>query len=146
MPDTKKMTSSEMIKRLEREKNLIVQLTGHLEKELAYITNDDVEALEDSMPDKYRMLKTIALNRDGFESITKEQEAECAGEIQRLKHDLNRLWKKASSLNDLAKSMVGNRLTDIEGQLEPFFAGAKVGYTRSGRKSREFSRIVKTGA
>jgi hypothetical protein len=146
MPDTRKMTSSEIIERLEKEKDLIVQLTGHLEKELAYITNDDAEALEDSMPDKYKLLKTIAVNREGFESITTEQESEYAEKIQGLKRDLKGLWKKASSLNELSKSMVGSRLTEIERQMEPFFAGEKIGYTRSGRKSRAFSRIVKTGA
>ena len=146
MPDTEKMTSLDIIERLEKEKDLIVQLAGHLEQELAYITNDDVDSLEDSMPDKYKLLKKIALNREGFESITKEQESECAEKLQGIKRDLAGLWKKASSLNEMSKSMVGSRLTDIERQLEPFFAGARVGYTRSGRKSRTFSQIVKTGA
>ncbi len=140
------MTNSEIISRLEKEKDLIVQLAGHLEKELTYITNDDVDSLEDSMPDKYKLLKTIAKNREGFESITAEQESECAEKIQGLKRDLKGLWEKASSLNALSKSMVGARLTEIDHQLEPFFAGTKVGYTRTGKKSREFSRILKTGA
>ena len=146
MPGMKMMTCSDIIKRLEKEKELVVQLAGHLEKELTYITNDDAEALEDSMPDKYKLLKTIALNREGFESITREQEAECAGKIQGLQKDLAGLWKKASNLNELSKSMVGSRLTELERQLEPFFAGTRVGYTRSGKKSRAFSQIVKTGA
>ena len=140
------MTNSEIISRLEKEKDLIIRLTGHLEKELAYITNDDVDSLEDSMPDKYKLLKTIAKNREGFESITAEQASEYAEKIQGLKRDLKGLWEKASSLNALSKSMVGARLTEIDRQLEPFFAGTKVGYTRTGKKSRAFSRILKTGA
>lgn len=146
MPDADMMTSSDIIERLEKEKTMIVQLTGHLEEELIYITNDDIEAVEDSMPEKYKLLKAIADNREGFESISREQENEYADKIRGIRRDLAVLWKKASSLNELTKSMVGNRLMDIDRQLEPFFNGAKAGYTRNGRKTRTFSRLVKTGA
>lgn len=141
------MTGSDVIERLEKEKTMIIKLNGHLKQELLHITNDDVEALEASMPAKYKLLKEIAKNREGLELFSEEQENEYAEEIQAVRKDLTILWKKASSLNELSKSMVGNRLTDIERQLEPFFKGGRrTGYTREGRKSMEFSRLVKTGA
>ncbi|MBN2297239.1 MAG: flagellar export chaperone FlgN [Deltaproteobacteria bacterium] len=140
------MTSAEMKKRLEREKELLIQLNLYLDKELTYIANQDIEPLEESMPDKYKLLRALASNREGIETFAPGDGPRHADEIRALQKDLAGLWKKASSLNELSKSMVTGRLTEIEQQLEPFFARDKGGYNRSGRKSRAMSRIVKTGA
>jgi len=140
------MTNAEMRKRLEREKELILQLNLYLEKELTYIVNQDVETLEESMPDKYKLLRAIASNREGIEKFSQEHRGNHADEIRTIRNDLVGLWKKASGLNELSKSMVTGRLTEIGHQLEPFFVKDKAGYNRSGRKSRAMSRIVKTGA
>ncbi len=145
IPETEKMTSADMVERLTRERDLIIELNTYLEKELVYITNEDMEALEDSMPDKYRVLQNIASNREGFESNGRGSWAELADQIRGLKQELVGLWRKASGLNDLSKSMVSSRLKDIGRQMEIFFTGDGGGYTRNGTKSRTYSRIVKTG-
>ena len=40
------MKSAEMKKRLEKEKELLLQLNRYLEKELTYIANQEIEPLE----------------------------------------------------------------------------------------------------
>jgi len=140
------MKSSEMKKRLEKEKELLFQLIRYLDKELTYIANQEIEPLEESMPDKYKLLRAIALNREGIETFDPAQGGTHSDEIRSLQNDLAGLWKKASGLNELSKSMVKGRLAEIEQQLEPFFAREKDGYNSSGRRSRSMSHIVKTGA
>jgi hypothetical protein len=140
------MTSSEMIERLTLEKELVAQLIRHLEKELEYITSEDIEALEESMPDKYKLLQNIASAREDLKSYREEPGPKYADQIRCLQQDLVGLWKKASGLNELSKEMVMGRLSEIGRQLESFFCSVKGGYDRSGKKSKAFSQIVKTGA
>ncbi|HHO75144.1 MAG TPA: hypothetical protein ENN05_01800 [Deltaproteobacteria bacterium] len=146
MPHARIMTNEEMKERLEKEKELVVQLNLSLEKELAYITSQDIEPLEESMPDKYKLLRAIASNRQDIDTFDPGDEKRHADEIRALQKEIAVLWKKATGLNELSKSMVTGRLAEIEKHLEVFFAGDKAGYNRSGRKSNQKSRIVKTGA
>jgi hypothetical protein len=134
-----------VVQRLEKEKELVGRLTELLRKELEIITNQDAEALEDSMPEKIQLLRTIKENRQGVDSIERESLFPYETRIQGLKQDLVVLWKKASGLNELSKSMVTGRLAEIERQLEPFFAGTKGGYTRDGKRSKGLYRTVNTG-
>lgn len=142
----KMMTSSEMIERLTLEKELVAQLIRHLEKELEYITSEDIEALEESMPGKYKLLQDIASVREDVKPFSEEPEPEDADKIRRLQQVLVGLWKNASGLNEMSKKMVVSRLSEIGRQLESFFRSAKGGYDKSGKKSKAFSQIVKTGA
>jgi hypothetical protein len=136
---------TDIVKRLEKEKELVGRLTELLREELAFITNQDAEALENSMPEKMQVLRNIKENRQGVEMIAEEPLPQSAAQIRGLQQDLIMLWKKASGLNELSKSMVTGRLAEIEQQLEPFFAGTKSGYNRDGKRSKGFSRTVNTG-
>lgn len=134
-----------VVKRLEKEKELVVRLTELLQEELEFIVNQDAEALEGSMPEKMQVLRNIKENRQGVETIEEEPLPQSAAQIRGLQQDLIVLWKKASGLNELSKSMVTGRLAEIERQLEPFFAGTKSGYNRDGKRSKGYSRTVNTG-
>lgn len=135
--------NSDIIARLEREKELVGRLTGLLQEELKLITNQDVEALEDSLPAKQKILMDIAENRQGLGMIGKDPLPRL--EVRVLQNDLMRLWKKASGLNELSKSMVNGRLAEIERQLVPFFAGTRENYDNRGKKAKSRSRILNTG-
>lgn len=138
-------TCTDIVKRLEREKELVENLTDLLREELKFITNQDAEALEDSMPEKMRILHSIKENRQGIEVKREDPLTKSGAQIRTLKQDLTILWKKASNLNDLSKSMVTDRLAEIDRQLQPFFAGTKSGYDRDGKRSKGSSRTVNTG-
>jgi predicted house-cleaning noncanonical NTP pyrophosphatase (MazG superfamily) len=138
-------TCTDIVKRLEREKELVENLTDLLREELKFITNQDAEALENSMPEKMRILHSIKENRQGIEVKREDPLTKSGAQIRTLKHDLTILWKKASNLNDLSKSMVTDRLAEIDRQLQPFFAGTKSGYDRDGKRSKGSSRTVNTG-
>ena len=138
------MTYEEKIERFEREKGLIVQLISYLEKECEYITHDDVDALEDSMPEKYALLKEIAANRKEIDSGG-EEETHDAVQVENLRRELEGYWQKAFSLNEMSKSMVNNRLDEIARQLKPFFAGLKNSYNKAGEKSAAYSQRFKIG-
>jgi hypothetical protein len=134
-----------MIRRLEREKELVVRLTELLKEEVEFITNQNVEALEDSMPEKQKVLREISMNRQGIDSACFDPSSALAPRMRHLKNDLIILWKKASGLNDLSKAMVTGRLAEIERELEPFLARSRTGYTRDGKKSGHLARTVLTG-
>ncbi len=137
--------SAEMIKRLETERDLVTRLTDLLREEVGFITEQNVTALEDSMPEKQLILKAIASNRQGREMTVRGPLPSEPAHVRALQQDLIRLWKSASGLNDLSKSMVRSRLSEIERELEPFLAGVKNSYNREGKKSGNMSRRVNTG-
>ncbi len=136
---------ADMIRRLERERELVSRLTELLKEEVGFITNQNVEALEDSMPEKQRVLHDISANRLGIDKACFEPASDIAPQIRHIRNDLIILWKKASGLNDLSKSMVTGRLAEIERELEPFMARSRTGYTRDGKKSGNLSRTVLSG-
>jgi hypothetical protein len=136
---------TEMIQRLEKEKELVARLTELLREEVGFITNQNIEALEDSMPEKQQILQAITLNRQGRDMIARGPFPPAASQVRDLQHDLIMLWKRASGLNDLSKTMVTSRLSEIGRELEPFIAGAKTGYNREGKKSGNTTRRVNTG-
>ncbi len=135
-----------MIGRIEREKELVERLTELLREELEFIADQDVESLEESMPEKYRVLKDITENRQEMGTLDGDPQPQCADRIRLLQQELVMLWKKASGLNELSKSLVTGRLEEIENQLEIFFSGEKSGYNRQGKKSGGFPRAINTGA
>lgn len=136
---------SDMIERLEKEKVLVERLTVLLLDEVRFITDQNVAALEDSMPEKQRILVAIASNRQGREMISRGPLPPHASKVRDLQQDLLQLWTKASGLNDLSKTMVTSRLSEIDRELEPFVAGVKNSYNREGKKSGNTSRRVNTG-
>jgi len=135
-----------MIGRIEREKELVERLTELLQEELEFIANQDVESLEESMPEKYRILHDIQENRREMGALEGEPNPRCAERIRLLQQELVMLWKRASGLNELSKSLVTGRLEEIGNQLEIFFSGEKNGYNRQGKKSGGFPRAINTGA
>jgi hypothetical protein len=136
---------ADMIKGLEKEKELVIRLMELLREEVGFITDSNVAALEDSMPEKQQILHAIATNRQGREMIAREQQPPQASQVRDLQQDLVKLWRRASGLNDLSKTMVTSRLSEIERELEPFIAGVKNSYNREGKKSGNLSRRVNTG-
>ncbi len=140
------MTYAEMISKLEREKELIEDLNKRLEQEVAFIVGGDVQSLEETMPHKQKLIKNIAENRAEKEDLPRnDPEPEDADRIRLLQQDLSGLWKKTTGLNELSKSLVQQRLTDIDAQLEVFFTGMKKGYSRDGKKSSFDTHTIKTG-
>ena len=135
-----------MIGRIEREKELVERLTELLREELEFIANQDVESLEESMSEKYRILQDITENRQETGMLDGEPLSQCADRIRLLQQDLVVLWKKASGLNELSKSLVTGRLEEIGNQLDIFFSGEKSGYNRQGKKSGGLPRAINTGA
>ncbi len=146
MKESGETAYTELITRLEKEKLLVGRLTELLREELECITRQDVEALEESMPEKQKILSDIMDNRKGRELIQREPLRQSASQIRTLQQDLIKLWKTASGLNDLSKTMVTDRLAEIDRQLEPFFIGGKAGYNRNGKKTKGLPRSVNTGA
>ena len=134
-----------MIGRLEREKGLVERLTELLRKELDFISSQDVESLEGSMPEKYRILREIAENRQTADASDEQPGPEFAERIRSLQQELIVLWRKASGFNELSKSMVSARLDEIGRQLEVFFSGEECGYDRQGKKTNGLCRTVNTG-
>lgn len=139
------MSYEDMIGRLEREKELVVQLNAHLQKELDLISEGNVQMLEDSMPAKQKIIKSIAANREGSGTPSSEPGPEEARRMRSLQQDLVRLWKKASGLNDLSKQMVNQRLSEIDEEVQAFFSGLKESYSRDGKKSAISLHTIKTG-
>jgi hypothetical protein len=140
------MTYAEMITRLEREKELIEDLNKRLEQEVAFIVSGEVQSLEETMPHKQKIIKNIAQNRGEKDDLPRnDPEPADANRIRLLQRDLTGLWKKATGLNELSKSLVSQRLSDIDAQLEVFFTGMKKGYSRDGKKSSLDTHTIKTG-
>lgn len=140
------MTHTEMITRLEREKELIEDLNRRLEQELDLISRGDVQALEDSLPAKEKIIRSIALNRGDNEKPQTEPDPEHAAKVRTLQNDLAGLWKRITGLNDISKTMITQRLSDIDAQMEIFFTGMRKGYNRDGTKSMIDPHTIKTGA
>ena len=141
------MTYPEGIERLEREKELLEKLVIQLETELTFISQGDVQALEESMPLKQRLIKSIAELREGTEVPRSGLVPEHTKRMRSLQQELVVLWKKASGLNDLSKRFVSQKLSEIEAQIDIFFTGLKKdGYTRDGKKSAIPSHTIKAGA
>ncbi len=138
------MTYAEVIERLEREKVLIGELNAHLEQELECISRGDVQALEETMPHKQKIIKSIAENRNE-EMPQADPGPEEVKRVRSLQQDLMKLWRKATGLNNLSRSLVTQRLSEIEDQIEIFFAGLRSGYTRNGKKTSMGLHTIKTG-
>jgi len=138
------MTYAEVIERLEREKVLIGELNAHLEQELECISRGDVQALEETMPHKQKIIKSIAENRND-EIPQADPEPEDVKRVRSLQQDLMKLWRKATGLNNLSRSLVSQRLSEIEDQIEIFFAELRSGYTRDGKKTSMGLHTIKTG-
>lgn len=138
------MTYAEVIERLEREKVLIGELNAHLEQELECISRGDVQALEETMPHKQKIIKSIAENRNE-EMPQADPGPEEVKRVRSLQQDLMKLWRKATGLNNLSRSLVTQRLSEIEDQIEIFFAGLRSGYTRDGKKTSMGLHTIKTG-
>jgi len=140
------MTYAQMISRLEREKELVEDLSRRLEQEVAFIVGGDVQALEETLPHKQKIIKNIAQNRGEKDDLPRSNpDPADENRIRLLQQDLSVLWKKATGLNELSKSLVNQRLTDINAQLEVFFTGMKKGYSRDGKKSSLDTHTIKTG-
>lgn len=137
--------STRIIGQLERERDLVERLTELLRKELDFISNQDVEALEQSLPEKHQILRKIAENRGSKNVQAGDPLPGHAERMRTLQQELVVLWRKASGLNELSKSLVTGRLEEIGRQLELFFSGSEDCYDRSGKKARAFSRTVNTG-
>ena len=141
------MTYPEGIERLEKEKELLEKLVIQLETEVTFISEGDVQALEESMPLKQRLIKSITELREGAEAPCSGSVPEHTKRMRGLQQELMVLWKKAAGLNDLSKRFVSQRLSEIEAQIDIFFTGLKKnGYTRDGRKSAIPSHTIKEGA
>jgi hypothetical protein len=125
------MTYAEVIERLEREKVLIGELNAHLEQELECISRGDVQVLEETMPHKQKIIKSIAENRND-EIPQADPEPEEVKRVRSLQQDLIKLWRKATGLNNLSRSLVTQRLSEI-------------GYTRDGKKTSMGLHTIKTG-
>jgi hypothetical protein len=138
------MTYAEVIERLEREKVLIGELNAHLEQELECISRGGVQVLEETMPHKQKIIKSIAENRND-EIPQADPEPEEVKRVRSLQQDLMKLWRKATGLNNLSRSLVTQRLSEIEDQIEIFFAGLRNGYTRDGKKTSMGLHTIKTG-
>ncbi len=140
------MTYMDVIARLEQEKELVGRLNAHLQEELDLIASDDVLALEDSMPAKQKIIRSIADIRKETRMPASEPAPEDALRMRSLQQDLVRLWKKATGLNEISKRMVTQRLTEIDDSVQTFFTGLKESYTRDGRKAAISLHTIKTGA
>ena len=97
------------------------------------------------MPEKYRILREIAENRQTTDASDKQPGPKFAERIRILQQELIVLWRKVSGFNDLSKSMVSARLDEIGRQLEVFFSGEECGYDRQGKKTNGLCRTVNTG-
>jgi hypothetical protein len=140
------MTYTDVIEKLQQEKELVAKLNAHLQMELEFISGGNVQMLEESMPAKQKLLRVIAEVRRSNEVPPGEPMPEHAKTIRTLQQDLVVLWKTASGLNDLSKQFVNQRLSEIDDQLEIFFAGLKDGYSKDGKKSSISLHTIKTGA
>ncbi len=139
------MTYQEMEACLEREKELVARLGACLEEELGYILAGDVEELEESLPEKQRLMHTIAENREGMSDPAGEPSRGQAQRIRGLQQDLAGSWTRVRGLNESARELVTKRLSEVRAQLEPFFAGLQTGYDRSGKKARLALPLVRKG-
>lgn len=140
------MPYTEVIQRLEREKEFLELLNAHLQDELELIASDDVQALEDSMPAKQKIIRGITEIRRDSQMPSEEPGPRDAERMRSLQQDLVRLWKKATGLNDISKKMVTQRLSEIDESVQSFFTGLKESYSRDGRKAAISVHTIKTGA
>lgn len=139
------MTYADIIRRLEKEKELVENLNVLLQTELDLISAGDVQKLEESMPAKQKILKGIADNRKDNDTPLGDPLPEQAQAMRTLQQELIGLWKKASGLNEISKNLVNQRLFEINEQLEIFFDGLKEGYSRDGKRSSGSLHTIKTG-
>lgn len=128
---------------MEREKILLTELIRHLEQEIDYVIGGDITALEESMPQKKKILESIAANRQAPDA--ESGSARSAADLRGLRQELVVLWKQASGLNESSKELVNQRLNEIQMQLEPFFLNLKTGYNRAGKASKSVAHTIKAG-
>lgn len=129
----------------EAEKALLKDLIQHLEQEIEFVISGDAATLEESMPQKMKILNAIAANRGKYPLPQIKSSDPDAAVMRVLKLDLVRLWKRASGLNETSKELVNRRLSDIELRLEPFIQSFKTGYDKSGKVSRSVTHTIKSG-
>ncbi len=140
------MSYQQKIRCFKQEEELVRSLVNHLEKEVEFVMDGNVDALEESMPAKYAILEKIAANRkDMDEPENSAPVAEDAAVMRRLQQDLVKLWKRADGLNEISKNMVTKRLDDLDKQMEPFLSGTENGYSRQGKKTRYANSMIKGG-
>lgn len=140
------MNCSELIGRLRRECALMASLVDHLRLELELIAADDVQALEDSMPRKFKIIREIQEIRGEACVLEKEPSAEDAASLRSLQQELVGMWKEASGLNEISRDMVSKRLGEIDQAVQVFFSGLKNGYARDGKKAGISLHTLRTGA
>ncbi|MEA3223094.1 MAG: flagellar export chaperone FlgN [Thermodesulfobacteriota bacterium] len=141
------MTSKEIIttKGLSEEKGLVLRLISLLEEELESVSNGDASRLEESMPQKQKLINKIIANRDCIILPDKGPSREDALKIRNLQQELIGLWRKATGLNEVSKGLVRKRLSEIDEQLKPFFPRPTTGYDKSGKRSTVSPNIIKGG-
>ncbi len=141
------MTSKKIIitKRLSEEKGLVLRLISLLEEELEFVSNGEASKLEESMPQKQKLINKIIANRDCIVLPDKGPSREDAFKIRTLQQELIGLWKRATGLNELSKGLVRRRLSEIDEQLKPFFTRPTTGYDKSGKRSNGSPNIIKGG-
>ncbi len=132
---------SEMIVKFNREKELVGQLVGHLQTEVEFVMQGDVEKLEESMPVKQHLINEIIKNRAGSDMDVPEDVAE----LRALQQELVGLWKKANALNEMSKDLIQQKLSDIDLQLAPFLKNLENGYDKTGQKARLYKSVIKAG-
>lgn len=128
---------------MEREKTLLTELIRHLEQEIDYVIGGDITALEESMPQKKKVLEAIDANRQATEAASGPEGS--TADLRGLRQELVMLWKRASGLNESSKEMVNQRLNEIQMRLEPFFLNLKGGYNRTGKASKAVAHTIKAG-
>lgn len=141
------MTSKEIIltKRFSEEKALVLRLISLLDEELESVSKGDASKLEESMPQKQKLINKIIANRDYMVLPDKEPSRRDALKIRTLQQELIGLWRKATGLNELSKGLVKKRLSEIDEQLKPFFTRPTTGYDKSGKRSTGSPNIIKGG-
>jgi hypothetical protein len=133
------------IEMLEQEKTLLKELIGYLEQEIAYVTNGDADTLEESMPQKRKIIEAIAANRSILRAAEDIGDRSNSVALRTLKQELAGLWKQVGGLNETSKDLVSQRLSDIERRLEPFFASLNKGYDKLGKASKSGAHTIKSG-
>ena len=130
---------------LDREKTLLLELIACLEQEIEYVISGDVDTLEESMPQKRKILEAIVDNRAVEKVMRTTGQGGDDNKVVKLRQELGLLWKRVNGLNETSKDMVNRRLSDIEHRLEPFFSRLHKGYDKSGKASKSVAHTIKNG-
>ena len=120
-------------------------LISLLEEELESVSNGDASRIEESMPQKQKLINKIIASRDCIILPDKGPSRKDAIKIRTLQQELIGLWRKATGLNELSKGLVRKRLSEIDEQLKPFFTRHTTGYDKSGKRSTVSPNIIKGG-